>query len=146
MDYFGLGYSQLISSIALIGGFLGGGVFFFCNQLIRKDAGSNWRVFSFIGLCGFLIFFFTILCFLNTNGTILVEYSKTLPVSSQVTINMTCSDRMNCTAEIPSQLQISYQQCSCPQQASCLNVTPIPTVTKPETQCKCPPMLTLPKM
>jgi hypothetical protein len=122
-DFFNLGYSQMVSSLALLGGFLGGSVFYFANQVTRLDTSIWVRALNFILFLAVLCSFLSILWFLFTNGSILVDYSKTLPENNQISINLSCTDSMNCSANVPNNLKISCPPQNCPSPPVCQNQT-----------------------
>lgn len=141
-DFFNLGYSQMVSSLALLGGFLGGSVFYFANQAARSDTPIWVQILNFVlflsVLCGFVL----ILWFLFTNGSILVDYSKTLPENNVISINLSCTDSLNCSANIPNNLKISCLPQNCPSPPVFQNQT---VIVNPQ-KMMCPQMLSLPKM
>lgn len=144
VDFFNLGYSQIISSLALIGGFFGAGTFYFMNQLGRTDVNRSWRIVSFVMFLVFFGGFIYILFFLSTTGNIFVEYSKIQMENPQILINLSCDDEMNCSASIPNQLHISCQEKTCPPQILCPYITPTPLEIQYSKSFKCPPILSIP--
>lgn len=145
IDYFNLGYSQLTSAIALVGGFCGAATFFFLNQFAKEEMDIWTRILNLLGSLFFAISFVIILFFLMDNGISYINYYKTLPKDNQILINLSCSDKLNCSASAPSQLKISYQDKICPSQITCSNTTVISNITQCPKSYYCPPILTIPK-
>jgi hypothetical protein len=142
VDFFTLGYSQQVSSLALLGGFMGASIFYFANQIARSDNPTFVRIKNFIIFLAALGSFLLIVWFFYSNGSNLVEYSKTLPENNQILINLSCTDSLNCSANIPNNLKISCPPQNCPPPPVCLNQT----VNVTPQKMLCPPMLLLPKM
>jgi hypothetical protein len=147
-DFYTIGYSQLLSSLALIGGFLGSGSFFFMNRVWNAKYGPSLDqlvigITNLIGLAACFGGFLIIVYFFSTSGSILVEYSRTLPPDNQILLNYSCSDKMNCSADIPNQLLISCKGNNCASQPTCPNITPLPIQTLKTAMC--PPIIALPK-
>jgi len=145
LDYFNLGYSQLVSAIALIGGFCGAATFFFLNQFARDGIDRFTRLLNFLAFLFFIISFVMILSLLMNNGNVFIEYSKTLPKENIIFINLSCENELNCSANIPSHLTISCQEPTCPIQKPCPNITIVEKIIQPEKPCVCPPMVSVPK-
>jgi hypothetical protein len=144
-DLLTLGYSQLISALALLGGFIGGAVFYFANQAAKPSIPRFFQIIYFIAFCALISSFVLILSFLILNGSMLIEASKYQP-DDQILINLSCENKLNCSANVSSQLRISCKKQTCPEQKICLNITP-ETIEKQYTNyVKCPPMLSLPKI
>jgi len=146
LDYFNLGYSQLISAIALIGGFCGAATFFFLNQFVKDGINTSMRILNLLASLFFIVAFVMILSFLMNTGNFFIEYDKTLPKENPILINLSCHDELNCSANMPSQLTISCQEPTCPLQKPCPNTTIINNIIQPVKPCICPPMLSVPKL
>jgi hypothetical protein len=145
VDYLNLGYSQLTSAIALVGGFCGSATFFFLNQFIKEEIDQATRILNFLGSLFFATCFVIILFILMSNGAIFIDYYKTLPKENNVVINLSCTDKLNCSANIPSELKISCQEKICPPQITCSNMNAITNRTQNPKSSNCPPMLSIPK-
>jgi hypothetical protein len=122
-DFFNLGYSQLLSALALLGGFAGGATFFFANQSIRQDIRPLFQILYFLGFLLCMGGFVLIVYFFSANGSIFVEYSKTIHEDSPILINISCSDPTNCSTSYPAQLKISCQEKVCPPENICPNIS-----------------------
>jgi hypothetical protein len=144
LDLISIGYSQLVSSWALIGGFCSGGTFFFLSQYARDDISERARTFNFIGFIYFFACFLIILIILSTIAITFINTDSNLPENSQILINFSCSDKMNCSGNIPSQMQISCQERSCPPQIICPNVSSVSKELQYSKSFKCPPILSIP--
>lgn len=143
LDYLNLGYSQLTSAIALVGGFCGAATFFFLNQFKKEDIDWGTRILNLLGSLFFITSFLIIFYIFVTNGTNFIEYSQTLPKESQISLNFSCLDELNCSARIPTKLTISCQNPQLPEEKSCL-ISNMTIIEKPCPNCTCP-MLTIPK-
>ena len=140
VDYASVGFSLAVTSLALIGGFLGAGTFFFLNHALRKDLDNGWRYFSLAVSAGFFIIFLSLVYFFSASGSVYTQYSKTLPENNQILVNLSCVNKMNCSATLQNQIQISCQEKTCPPQIICPNVTPLPIEIQYSKSFKCPPI------
>jgi hypothetical protein len=141
-DPYSFGFSLVISSTAIFFGLFGAGIFFFANQAFRTDIDNTSKLLiSFISVCLLIAFLISVLT-LNSVGMEYINLSKSFEQNSNISINLSCTNEVNCTASIPNRLQISCQDCIIP--------TPCPTPTPAEKQFilirECPPLLLLPQI
>jgi len=119
MDIAGIGYTYLFSGIAI---FVAISIFLLEVMLHVMERESNRlsQALHIILIVLIIIWLGSLAFFLTETGSLLVNYSKTLDQQNQkISINLSCADSINCTANIPNNLLISCPTQSCPSEKVC---------------------------
>lgn len=131
-ELLGLGFSFILTSLSLLGGLLGGLLFFSLNQASNEKKGS---ICLYVLAGVIVVVLIGLIIVLASSGLDNIFKDITQSQNNQIFINLSCTDDVNCSAKIANQLQFSCQEC--PIQTPC--PTMISNVPPNQDIFMCPP-------
>ncbi|MCK9593740.1 MAG: hypothetical protein M0Q91_17205 [Methanoregula sp.] len=144
-DYIGIGLAYLFAGVSIYIATL----FFMLDFCIKKLPTAEHIIEKILYIVSILALAFGIFILawsFISMGSILTQYGKQMEEQNQkIVINMSCSDKNNCTANIPNNLVISCPPQDCPSPTICQNQTIFVSEMPSPLKKWCPPMLSFPK-